>query len=140
MTAQRTSLVVERVLPAPPDEVFVAWTDPAIMRDWMAPEGDVEASADVRVGGAFRIVMRGGDDGIVHTGEYLVVDPPERLSFTWISPYTGDGPSVVTVTLEPHDGGTFVRLEHTQLPAEQVDGHEGGWGRILDRLARRLGR
>ena len=142
MTDLRTGLVVERLLPAPPDAVFEAWTDPAILREWMAPQGDVEASADVRVGGSFRILMLGageGDDGpIEHTGEYLVVDRPNRLSFTWISPYTGDGPSVVTVTFEPRVDGTWVRLEHEQLPEDHVAGHEDGWGRILERLAGRL--
>ena len=53
-------LVVRRVMPATRGEVFAAWTDPASIRDWMCP-GDTltaEAELDLRVGGAYRVVMK----------------------------------------------------------------------------------
>jgi uncharacterized protein YndB with AHSA1/START domain len=84
-----------------PSTVFAAWTDPASMAQWLAPTGRSEVEADVRVGGRFWVVMVGADIRIDHTGEYLEVDTPRRLSFTWRSPYTG-GDTVVTVDLSPH--------------------------------------
>jgi hypothetical protein len=47
-----TSLVIERLLPAPPDEVFAAWTMPDRMADWLSPTGHAEAEVDVRTSSA----------------------------------------------------------------------------------------
>jgi uncharacterized protein YndB with AHSA1/START domain len=71
---------------------------------------------------------------IEHTGEYLAVEPPRLLSFTWASPYTGPRAGVVTVTLTPRGGATLLVLTHEHLPEDAVDSHRGGWGAILDRL------
>ena len=126
---------IERMLPAPIEEVFAAWTDPESMSLWLSPIGRADVEADPRVHGRFRVVMVGGDVSIEHTGEYLVFDPPRLLSFTWRSPYTGPEPSVVTVTLTPEGETTRLLLVHERLPAEQVTPHAEGWGSILDRLA-----
>lgn len=133
------ALVVRRLLPAAPEEVFAAWTDPARLGRWMSPFGRATATVDLRVGGGFRIVMQGPDREIEHTGEYRAVEPPGRLVFTWHSPYTGPEPSLVTLTLRPHGDGTELTLVHEQLPPEQLDPHRGGWGAILDHLATHLG-
>jgi uncharacterized protein YndB with AHSA1/START domain len=131
-------LVVRRALPYQPTAVFAAWTDPVRLARWMSPFGRAEVEADLRVGGRFRIVMHGPDRAIEHTGEYREVDPPRRLVFTWCSPYTGSEASVVTVELRQVDDGTELTLTHAQLPADQVESHGGGWGSILDQLARHL--
>lgn len=130
-----SALMVERTLPAPIDEVYAAWTDPKFMGTWLSPTGTAEVEADVRVGGALRVVMIGDDTRIEHTGEYLVVEPPHRLIFTWISPHTGSQPSIVTVVLTAQGDETHLRLSHERLPQETARSHEGGWGQILDRLA-----
>jgi uncharacterized protein YndB with AHSA1/START domain len=129
----QTALVVERVLPASPDEVFDAWTTPSRMAAWMSPVGAAEAEVDLRVGGSFRVVMV--EARLEHTGEYLEIDRPSRLVFTWVSPFTGAEPSVVTVELHPHDEGTRVVLMHERLPEDVVDGHRDGWGTMIERLA-----
>ena len=80
-------LVVRRVMPATRGEVFAAWTNPESIRDWMCP-GDTltaEAELDLRVGGAYRIVMRSESRAYEHTGEYRIVEPPSKLVFTWMS-------------------------------------------------------
>ncbi|HEY2958331.1 MAG TPA: SRPBCC domain-containing protein [Actinomycetota bacterium] len=136
--AVRPVVRVERQLPAPPDVVFARWTDPASMARWLSPTGEAEVLADVRVGGRFTVVMLGEGVRLEHTGEYLAVEPPSRLRFTWASPYTGERPSVVTVELAPSWGGTRLRLVHERLPADQVGPHAGGWGSILDNLAAAL--
>jgi uncharacterized protein YndB with AHSA1/START domain len=134
-------VVLERILPAPPVDVFRAWTDPATLSVFMCPGGVTSATVevDVRVGGRFRIVMHEGDRSVEHAGEYRVVEPPSRLVFTWRSPVTGPGGSLVTIALSPQAGGTLLVLTHEQLPSEDVAGrHRRGWGSILEKLERRL--
>ena len=137
----RSSSVVEitRVLPGRPDEVFRAWTDPELMRHWMSPVGEAEADVDLRVGGRLHLVMVGGGRRIEHSGEYLEVDPPTRLSFTWRSAFTGDAATVVTVVLADHPDGTELRLRHEGLDEDAATSHGQGWGQMLDRLGVRLG-
>lgn len=119
-------LVTHRVLPASPSEVFEPWTDPTLLARWMSPYGAAEATLDLREGGTFRITMLSEGTSIEHSGRYLVIQPPERLVFTWESPYTGPEPSRVSVTLRPHPEGTLLTLAHERLPVEEVASHEGG--------------
>ncbi len=129
-------LVLRRRLAAPPERVFAAWTEPALLAQWMSPFAAAEAETDVRVGGAFSIIMLGQGQAIRHTGTYLEVVPPRRLVFTWQSPYTGPDPSVVSVSIEAaDDGGSELVLVHDRLSAAQIESHRGGWAGILDNLA-----
>lgn len=69
-------LVIRRLIPAPREDVFAAWTDPESIKHWMCP-GDIvtaEAQLDLRVGGSFRIVMKGRDREVEHTGVYRVIE------------------------------------------------------------------
>lgn len=131
---------IRRRLPAPVAEVFRWWTEADRLREWMSPIGNVEAEVDLRVGGALRIVMSAEGTVIEHFGEYVEIESPRRVVFTWASPFTGDQPSLVTVELEP-DGadGTMLRLVHSRLPESAAESHEHGWGAMLDRLHGRLG-
>jgi uncharacterized protein YndB with AHSA1/START domain len=130
-----TSVEVRRRLPAPPDEVFRWWTEPELMQKWMTPTGDVEASVDLRAGGALRVVMSGGGMVIEHVGTFLEIDRPNRLVFTWASRYTGPNTSLVTVEFHPAAGNaTDLRITHTELPEEATTSHGGGWIAMLDRL------
>ncbi len=130
---------IERFLPAPIEKTFAAWTVAESIAEWLSPVGHAEVEADVRVSGRFRVVMVGGDRRIEHTGEYLEIDPPRLLSFTWRSPYTGNVPSVVTVRLTPEGEGTRLVLVHERLPDEHVASHAEGWGSMIDRLVIMLG-
>lgn len=132
---ERPSLEVRRVLSASPQRVFEAWTKPELMRLWMSPVDVAEAEVDLRIGGRFRLMMAGPGVTIEHTGVYLEIDPPSRLSFTWRSPYTGDDPSVVTVVIHPHAGGAELVVTHEKLPEVAVASHSSGWAQMLDRLA-----
>jgi uncharacterized protein YndB with AHSA1/START domain len=130
---------IHRRLPAPIGEVFRWWTEPDLLCKWMTPIGNVEADIDLRVGGALRIVMKGDGRVIEHTGEYLEIDPPRRLVFTWVSPYTGNRPSVITVELHPAgEDATDLHLVHSQLPHDAAGSHGEGWGAMLHRLSGRL--
>ena len=128
---------IARRLPAPAQDVFDAWVDPDSVMEWMAVMDKTVARAtlDVRVGGKLEIVMRGKDGDVVNQGEYVEIDPPRRLVFSWRSPSTGDAPTLVTV--EFYDDGDFtdVVLTHEDLPdAGAIKRHEMGWGSILEKL------
>ena len=127
-------LVVRRQLAVPRERVFAAWLDSESLAHWMLPGGTTQATVtvDPRVGGGFRIVMEGASHGRVeHTGEYLAIEPPSRLSFTWISKHTDQRPTVVTIELHERDGGTELVLTHRGLPPKEVEGHRQGWTDIV---------
>jgi len=120
---------------ARPETVFPYFTDPARYIRWMGSR----ATLDPVPGGSYRVGMR---DGVEAVGEFLEVDPPHRLVFTW--GWTHDhavapGSTRVVVTLEEEHGGTRVVLHHHGLPTEeQHDHHRKGWEMYLDRLGVRL--
>ena len=131
-------LAIRKQIPAPREEVFAAWSDPQSIRHWMCP-GDVilaEAQLDFRVGGRFRILMKGEREDHDHMGVYQVIEPPSKLSFTWISKGTDYKTTLVTVELFEREGGTELILTHERFPAaELVQPHKRGWSQIADRLA-----
>jgi uncharacterized protein YndB with AHSA1/START domain len=133
-------LVVRRFIPVPRQRVFAAWLDPASLATWMRPTGMTDATAEVdpRVGGRFRIVMTRGQEQYEHTGEYLVIEPPRRLSFTWASQATDHRPTTVTIELSEREGGTELVLTHRQLPSSQVESHRSGWSDVVRELQERL--
>jgi uncharacterized protein YndB with AHSA1/START domain len=132
------TLVLRRIIPVPRERVFEAWLDPASLALWMRPGGATDATAEVdpKVGGKFRIVMIEGPKRYEHTGEYLVIAPPERLEFTWISQATDHQPTVVTIEFLERARGTEVVLTHRRLPHKKVESHSRGWTDILQLLER----
>jgi uncharacterized protein YndB with AHSA1/START domain len=142
MSAAGETLVVRRFLPVPRERVFQAWLDPTSLAQWMRPMGADEATAEVdpRVGGKFRIVMIHGPTRYEHNGEYLAIQPPERLEFTWISEATDQQTTVVTVEFMERNRGTELILTHRRLPANQVESHRRGWTDILELLQDLQGR
>ncbi|WP_329045686.1 SRPBCC domain-containing protein [Amycolatopsis sp. NBC_01488] len=117
---------------APPETVFPYFTDPARYTQWMGGTAMLEPVP----GGGYRVGMRGG---VAAVGEFVEIDPPRRIVFTW--GWTHDhavapGSTRVVVTLEPVDGGTLVVLRHHGLPGDEQREHHGkGWTMYLDRLA-----
>jgi uncharacterized protein YndB with AHSA1/START domain len=113
---------------APPEIVFPYFTDPARMTDWMG----VAALLDPRPGGTFRVEPNGRD---VVVGEYVEVEPPHRVVFTWGFDGTAPGSTRVEVTLEPDGDGTRLTLLHHGLAGPLRDAHAEGWAHYLGRLA-----
>jgi uncharacterized protein YndB with AHSA1/START domain len=119
--------------------VFAAWLDPVSLARWMGTgEGADVTALDAKVGGTFRIVMRHGRGSAEHWGEYLTIERPSLLSFTWLSAYTDHQPTVVTVELLERGDSTELILTHRQLPRRQVDTHRKGWTEIVAALERTL--
>jgi uncharacterized protein YndB with AHSA1/START domain len=127
-----------REIAASPEDIFDAWTDADSLAQWLVPiaGGSTRARVDARVGGRFHIDKSGNDQVYPHAGEYLRVERPHLLEFTWISRGTNDERSIVTVELRPLGAGrTELTLTHRLLPNRATaDAHQEGWGRGLDRL------
>ena len=127
---------VERVLPAPPERVYDAWIDERALKAFMCPApGDAtEVAVDARVGGSLRVVMSLPDGQTEINGEFLALDRPQRVCFTWRTAHE-DYESVVTVILAPHGADqTHMTIIHTRQPAVAVPRYERGWGSIAERL------
>ncbi len=130
-------LKFEAIYPYPPGRVWRAITDRRELSQWLM-ENDFEP----RVGHSFtfRTDPAPGFDGIVHC-RVIEVDEPHRLSFTWHGGWQGK-PTVVTVTLEPVEGGTRLRLEHKGFSG--LRGYAlslilgSGWRRLLHKNLRKL--
>jgi uncharacterized protein YndB with AHSA1/START domain len=120
-TVKTVSVRVTRRFSAPAERVFDAWLDPSKARQWFGPGlGDmVRAEIDARVGGSFWLVQRRGDVDVAHTGEYLQIDRPRRLAFTWRMLPEPDT-SRVTVEIVPQGGGCELTLTH-EIGAEWAD-------------------
>jgi uncharacterized protein YndB with AHSA1/START domain len=134
------TLTVKRTIKASPEAVYAAWLDPATITRFMAGGADqrvTEARTDPRVGGSFRIVMT-SDKDIAHQGVYRDLVPCSLIRFTWESPYS-PADSEVTIRLSPVTDGTEITLTQVKFLSEGArDGHQGGWTRILERLATTL--
>jgi uncharacterized protein YndB with AHSA1/START domain len=137
-TATIPAVRIQRTLNATPERVFDAWLDAEALAKFMRPGPGMSCDAvnDPRVGGKFLITMLGGDSIHPHTGEYLEIDRPRKLVFTWHSKATAMAASKVTVELAPSaGGGTELTLTHVGLPRDSVENHTGGWGAIIDLLS-----
>jgi uncharacterized protein YndB with AHSA1/START domain len=72
-------------------------------------------------------------------GEYVEIDPPRRVVFTWGVPGKDSlppGSTTVEVVLTPDGPDTIVELFHHGLPVEERDSHLEGWTTMLGRLER----
>lgn len=131
-------LVIRKTIPVPREKVFAAWLDPQGMKYWMCPAHilSTEAQLDPRVGGSFRIVMKGKDRDYEHTGEYRVIEPPSKIVFTWVSDGTDHKPTLVTVELFERGQHCELVLTHERFPRpDKVQAHKLGWSEIVDLLA-----
>jgi uncharacterized protein (TIGR03086 family) len=127
MRAEKTVL-----LPVSTDEAFALITEPDRLRRWKA----VSARVDLRAGGQYRFTVVPGH---VAAGTFVAVEPGRRIVFGWGwegDPDLAPDGSTVTITLEPVEGGTLVKLVHDGLSDEQVASHLEGWNHFFGRLER----
>jgi uncharacterized protein YndB with AHSA1/START domain len=144
--SEELSLEITRLIKAPRDRVYAAWTDPAQLAQWWGPDGFTNpvCELDVRPGGAIRIEMR-GPDGTIYpmTGTFQEITKPERLIFT-AEALDQNGAVALevlnTVTFEEKNGKTTLTLQArvTKVMGEgasYLEGMEAGWTQSLERLA-----
>jgi uncharacterized protein YndB with AHSA1/START domain len=133
---------VRRVLDAPADRIYRAWTEPELLQRWFRPRGGSSAGAemDVRVGGRYRWGMKLLGHVYYAHGEYLEIERNRRLVFTfgWERvPFVRVTDSVVTVEFHDRNGQTEVVITHERLASRSLRLlHREGWERCLDFLGR----
>jgi uncharacterized protein YndB with AHSA1/START domain len=96
----------------------------------------IKVEIDPRVGGRFNFTDRRPDMGDVeHVGEYLEIDRPRRLVFTFAVSGFLDNVSTVALDFAPApDGGTDITLTHKGVLEDYAQRTEAGWGGIIERL------
>ncbi len=137
-------LMMSRLLKAPRDAVFRAWSDAVFVKRWFAPEGITvpEAVVELRSGGRFEVCMR-LPDGTLHwsRGHFTEVLEPEKIVFA----SSVDGPdqkwfnAVTTITLKQEAGGTRLHVVQAyEVFAPEalgaLKGAEAGWSSTLTQL------
>ncbi len=131
--------VVRQRLPAPPEAVYDEWTDPARLAEWMCPRPArcLNVEADPRIGGRIGFDIEEAGRTFRVSGNYLTLERPHRLAFTW-SCSTWPDPTmqtVVRVTIDPDGAGASVMtIEHELLPPALVQQHAQGWAAIARQL------
>ena len=141
MTADTDTRVrLSKVIAAPLEMVFRAWTEPDEIARWSAPPGArvAESSVVLEPGGGWKIGIE-DEEGTIHVafGVYREVDAPNRLVYTWDwEGPTSVGETEVTVEFLAEEGSTRVVLAHGGFPvAEAAEGHRQGWDACLGLLA-----
>jgi uncharacterized protein YndB with AHSA1/START domain len=144
------TLILKRMLHAPQERVFKAWTSAEHIQQWMQPEPGMVvplASIDLRVGGKYRIQMKAPDgEFFTAVGVFKEVEAPERLVYTWDWEKDGSGaefgevegkPSLITVEFLKQGERTELVLTHRRFATvESRDNHAQGWGKLVESLAR----
>jgi uncharacterized protein YndB with AHSA1/START domain len=157
MTAQSKELTLTRVVNAPREVVFRAWTEPELLVQWWGPNGvtGAECEIDPRAGGVFRVVMIAGDELGDRAGERWPVrgvfeeyEPPSRLVLSTGAVDDEDGTvhleGTTTVDFEDLGNGTTkltVTATATGLTDQaptMLEGMTQGWNETLDKLVARL--
>jgi uncharacterized protein YndB with AHSA1/START domain len=137
MDATTETTAIERTvsIAASPETVWEFLVDPEKMTSWMGLSAELEA----RPGGIYRCEVIPG-----HTarGDFVELDPPRRVVFTWGWEKSGEeespvppGSSTIEIELTPEEDGTKLHFVHHDLPgAEAAESHAHGWDHYLPRL------
>ena len=129
---------VTKIIHAPIEKVFDAWLNPETLSQFILPMPGMpqpQTETDAREGGNFTIIMQVGDDKIPHTGKYIEISRPNKLVFTWESPFSTEGSTVTLKFSDIGENKTSIDLTHIKFPDEESRGnHEDGWGNILESL------
>jgi uncharacterized protein YndB with AHSA1/START domain len=127
------------------EQVFDAWLNPDLISQWMfgpalRDEEVVQMTVDGRVGGAFSFVVRRQGIEIDHVGEYLEIDRPRRLVFTWDVRGHLDDESRVIIDITALDQGCELTLIHEMAPqwAEFAERSREAWAKMIGVLADKL--
>jgi uncharacterized protein YndB with AHSA1/START domain len=145
MSADR-ELVLTRLINAPREKVYRAWTEPELLKQWFAPKPYTApiVEVDVRPGGSAYFVMRGPDGkDLPNHGVYLEVVPNERLVSTdaYVRAWEPSEKPFMTLILTFEDEGGKTRYTARVLhwtaadrEAHEKMGFHQGWGICTDQL------
>jgi uncharacterized protein YndB with AHSA1/START domain len=148
--AERTVTLI-RVLKAPRDLVWKAWTDTAMLKEWWGPEQftNPRVEGEVRVGGEMHITMHGPkgspfDLDFPMVKRYREIVPGKKLVFE-NEPLGPNGEKLIegltTVTFEDHPDGTMIEVTTSgkalaPQAVAMLGGMDIGWSQSLDKLTR----
>ena len=130
---------------APIEKVFLAWTTPEYLVKWFGPQEFevLSAEVDLQFKGKYSITLKSPDNKIIeHSGEYLEIEKPNKLVFTWILENQACGGSaghyevtIVDLSFTQQQELTILYLRHERLPNKaSYDGHKFGWQSSLKGL------
>ncbi|MDP3072107.1 MAG: SRPBCC family protein [Opitutaceae bacterium] len=125
------------------ERVFDAWLDVTLLGRWMygpavRDERIVRLALEPKVGGKFSFVVDRQGTEVDHVGEYLEIDRPRRLVFTWATRDSLPDTSRVIVEITALDQGCDVKLTH-EMGAQWTafaDKAAGAWAKMLTALER----
>ena len=139
---KQPGLRIERRFDVSPDIVFETLTVPDKMRVWWGD--NVEFDIDLRVGGRWTIVRQEGGQKYLATGEYLEVDRPSQLAYTFAMPKYSPNNDTIRIRIETDGEGSIVVFEHVgpdiavelaELPEGESSATEAGWQQGFDLMA-----
>ncbi|GGS55690.1 SRPBCC family protein [Streptomyces violaceus] len=138
-------LRLQRALDGSCPDVFRELTEPRELARWFGPDGFTIPSveSDLRPGGAYRIAMQPPEGELFYlVGEFIEVEPSERLSYTfrWEDPDPEDRETVVTLSLHDIDAArSELVLDQGDFATERRRAlHEEGWSQGLGKLGELL--
>ena len=138
---------------AAPERVFRALSDPAELPKWWGAEGVYRTErfeSDLRPGGKWKSYIAAPESGEMSDprtqepqtvgGEYITVDPPRLLEFTWSPSWDGFAVSTVKYEIEPTSSGSRLTVTHSGFARrpEMATSHGEGWKRVIGWLSRHL--
>lgn len=132
---QSESLTLSHDLPHPPEKIWRALTDPALLSQWLLPASGFAPAAGTTF--TLQAPPQPGWDGRVHC-KVLASDPPRTLSYTWV---VGDIDTVVTFTLTPMGARTRLNIVQSGFRATQkhnLAGAQYGWAMFGENLIKLL--
>ena len=139
--SDKVTVQVTHRFAAKPERVFDAWLDPKTAGKWLfatATGRITRCEIDARVGGRFSIVRVDGEE-FEHVGEYLEIERPGRLVFTFGVPRLSPEMTRVIIEIRPAGAGCELTLTNEGVSPDYRDRNKQGWGMILDNLEKSLG-
>ena len=144
MATQYTSIHVSHAFSQPAQRVFDAWLDPEVAVQWLfaTPDGEMlPPRIDALVGGRFSITERRDGEDWEHCGEYLEIDAPRKLAFSFYLPKFIEqfGSSIVRIQItDGKDGSCELSLTQEHCPVEFAEQSTAGWKTLLANLEQTL--
>jgi uncharacterized protein YndB with AHSA1/START domain len=146
MSAGGRAVEIRRVFSVPPERVFAAFADEAVVARWLRPSPEVKLTVlafDFRPGGTYRFAYDVPDGRrMLVGGIFRAIERPSRIVFSWLIEPPDEHAGIdseVTVTLRPSGASTELTIRHAKF--ERADAelrHEQGWLGALERLGEEL--
>jgi uncharacterized protein YndB with AHSA1/START domain len=132
MSSKPKSLKFRQFVKAPASEVYSAFTNATALCEWLCNV----AQADPREGGRLYLWWQ---SGYYASGEFITLEPERRIAFSWHG-RSEPGMSLVKISLKPQEGGTLVRLLHTEIDTGKawkpaINEYNKAWPVALENLA-----